>query len=147
MYAGIIQNWGCKPVNVTMKSWYWGHARVGPYSVVWFTVVAPDGSEYLSSYASSYGKVITSQCGGITVRPTGTNATYPPTPESAPPTGFRVEQEIDGKGTLVLEATNERIITLVENTAYRWIGSVSAGFGNETQWQGVGLYEQFAFDV
>ncbi|KAJ3551129.1 hypothetical protein NM688_g4909 [Phlebia brevispora] len=141
------KNWGCKPTNVTVKSWYWGHARVGPYSIVWFTVIAPDGSEYVSNYAAKGGEVVTASCGGLTVRPTGANATYPPTPTSPAPEGFHIEQDIEGEGTLVVDVQNIRLITYVPDTAYRWFGNVTGGFGNGTQWTGAALYEAFAFAI
>lgn len=114
---------------------------------MWFDDIAPDNSEHVSSYVSRDGKVITAACSGITVRPTGVNATYPPTPETALPDGFHIELNVEGEGELTLEVTNTRLITNEPGTAHRWIGSVAGGFNNKSTWEGVALYEAFTFDI
>lgn len=138
------QNWGAQPANVTVKSWYWGHARAGPYSIVWFTAIAPDGSLHTSSYLSSTGHVLASSCepSSLTVTP----VTNPG--ESQPdglPDGFDLAVAVPGQGTLQVQVKNAARTQLLPGIAGRWIGSVSASFGNGTQWTGVAFYEQFQF--
>ncbi|KAF4624892.1 hypothetical protein G7Y89_g13276 [Cudoniella acicularis] len=40
------KNWSNQPFTQNVASWYWGHGRLGPYSLVWFDTIAPNGSEY-----------------------------------------------------------------------------------------------------
>jgi hypothetical protein len=37
---------------------HWGRGRLGEYSIVWSTVVAPDGTKYGSVYVATNGKII-----------------------------------------------------------------------------------------
>ena len=64
------QNWGDQPFVDNVESWLWGHGRLGPYSIVWFDLVHPNGTQYLSAYASQSGTIVSSQCDGIQVRST-----------------------------------------------------------------------------
>ncbi|THG98946.1 hypothetical protein EW026_g3325 [Hermanssonia centrifuga] len=141
------KNWGSRPIETVVGSWYWGHARVGPLSIVWFDFIAPDGTEKPSSYVSSDGTLISSTCDlAGSVRPTGVNATFPPTSQSAPASGFRVIiPSQDGEG-LTFNITHKEVIYDSPGQAVRWIGSVSGGFNNGTVWDsGIALYEQFTF--
>jgi hypothetical protein len=61
-----------------------------------------DGIEYVSSYVSSNGQVISSSCApeSVTGRPTGEITTYPPTAASGLPTSFNTVMNIDTHNTL-----------------------------------------------
>ena len=83
----------------------------------------------------------------MTIRPVGNNATYPPNPSTPLPGGFHIEADVPGAGTLTLDVTNTRIISYVSGTLGRWIGSVTGGFENKTQYTGAALYEMFTFDI
>lgn len=78
-YGYHDKNWADQPFAANVHSWYWGHGRLGPYSIVWFDVVGADGNEYISSYAALNGQIIATSCspGSIMVRPTGRNSQYP----------------------------------------------------------------------
>ena len=113
--------------------------------VVWFDVVSPDGSEHVSSYVARDGQILTASCSGITVRPTGANSTWPPMHGSGTPGGFHISANVEGEGALEIDVTHKTLIAADPGTLYRWVGSVSGGFGNDTQWSGPALYEQFTF--
>ncbi|KAJ7076688.1 hypothetical protein B0H15DRAFT_941228 [Mycena belliarum] len=74
------KNWSDQIFTTHVASWYWGHGRVGPYSIVWFDFLDRTGTEFVSAYASKDNKIIAATCapGSIEVRPTGQNATFPP---------------------------------------------------------------------
>jgi hypothetical protein len=127
-----------------VNSWYWGHGRLGPYSVVWFDIIGANGNEYVSSYASLDGKVIASSCSGIKVRPTGVNSQYPPVSGSGNPGGFYIELDLaDGS---ILEVNVTTAVVVVDVGLYsRFTGSLSGGVHGSTIYQGVALYETFTF--
>ncbi|KAJ3551131.1 hypothetical protein NM688_g4907 [Phlebia brevispora] len=141
------KNWGSQPLHTSVNSWYWGHARLGPFSFVWFDFVAPDGTELVSTYLSRDNKVISSTCDGATVRPVGDGAVFPPTPVSSmsEPQGFNITAEVEGEGTLIMQITHKKVLSATPGTTWRWIGQASGGFGNGTTWDGPALYEQFTF--
>ena len=126
-----------------MKSWYWGHGRLGPYSIVWFDVIAGDGAEYVSSYASLNGSIVASSCSGIKVRPWGENSQYPPVITSGNPQGFYIELDLESGG--VLEVNVKSTLVIADVVLYtRWIGTMSGGTqGSSVVYQGVALYEEF----
>ncbi|KAH8765150.1 hypothetical protein BGZ57DRAFT_990240 [Hyaloscypha finlandica] len=45
-------NWGLQSLPQAVKSWYWGHGHMGPYSLVWFDTVNYDGTENVSGSGS-----------------------------------------------------------------------------------------------
>ncbi|KAH8706049.1 hypothetical protein BGW36DRAFT_272493, partial [Talaromyces proteolyticus] len=90
-YGYHDKNWSNQPFADAVKSWYWGHGRLGPYSVVWYDAIAADGTEYVSGYAVQNGQVVSSTCSGVKVRPIGVNSEYPPQPSIGSPGGFNIE--------------------------------------------------------
>lgn len=74
------KKWGVKPLNQTLDTWYWGHARLGPYSFVWFDALTKGGKEYVSSWISYNGTTMFQSCenGSVVVRPWGKDCAYPP---------------------------------------------------------------------
>lgn len=125
-----------------MASWYWGHGRLGPYSIVWFDVLGRDGREYVSSYAARDGKIITASCSGIKVRPTGQNSQYPPVVTSESPQGFHIDLDLGSEGILEVDVTSN--VALVGAIIYtRWTGSMTGGVQGGPVYPGVALYEEF----
>ncbi|KAJ6095217.1 hypothetical protein N7486_005963 [Penicillium sp. IBT 16267x] len=93
------KNWSNLPFPESIQSWYWGHGRVGIYSIVWFSAIATDNSTYVSSYVARDDQVLASLCDTtlLTVRPVSANVTSNPTggrysPRAGDvPDGFTVE--------------------------------------------------------
>ncbi|KIK69531.1 hypothetical protein GYMLUDRAFT_33904 [Collybiopsis luxurians FD-317 M1] len=141
------KNWGDVPFFDTVSSWYWGHARVGPYSLVWFDTIIPNGTEYASGYISQDGQIIGVACGTdkVSVRPVG-NTTYPPHVGSNPQ-GFEIKVDLGEEDRGVFEAvvTAETFVLQRETGLYsRWTGGISGGFQNDEQrYNGTSLFEQF----
>ena len=138
-----IENWGTQPFTSVVGSWYWGHGRLGPYSIVWFDALSPDGTESVSAYVSLDDRIVVAACSGIRVRPLcGVN--YPPKAGDPPPVGFSIEIDLGAAngGLLVVNATSE-VILQSNPSYYRAAGTLSGGFAGQKQLSGNALYEQF----
>ncbi|KAF7374730.1 hypothetical protein MSAN_00358300 [Mycena sanguinolenta] len=96
------QGWGPQPFSSAVGSWYWGHGRVGPYSVVWFDILTADGVEYVSTYVGKGDTALVTSCdlASQQVRPTGNNATFPPTSSSPKPSGYHITMDLGAEGVL-----------------------------------------------
>lgn len=81
----------------------------------------------------------------MTVRPTGGNDAWPPSPSEGEPGGFSVNAVIKGQGTLQIDVKHTYVLSNEPGILWRWIGSVYGGFTGETKWTGSALYEQFTF--
>jgi hypothetical protein len=128
-----------------VESWYWGHGRLGPYSLVWFDVIYPNGTEYVSGYAAKDGKIITTTCSGVKVRPTGKGSEYPPKITSGLPQGYHLDMDLGDAGILSVDITTDQ--SIADAILYeRWIGTLKGGIvGGEIYSGGRALYEQFRF--
>jgi hypothetical protein len=151
------KNWGSAPFATAVQSWYWGHGRVGPYSLVWFSAISPSNVTYVSGYVTTTKPshkdkscVVTSSCdlSNFTIRPTGANSTYPPRISGGEPQGYHMEFAVEDGNTLMVDLT--RTLTLQSSGGggvyTRWIGSLRGNIkGTGQAWTGTGLWEQFAF--
>ncbi|TVY87058.1 Tyrosinase family protein, partial [Lachnellula willkommii] len=90
------KNWSDQPFQQNVASWYWGHGRLGDYSIVWFDTLGLDGSEWVSAYASRDGEIVFSSCdaSSLTVRPSGGDDQYPPSASGGDPTGFTIWMDL-----------------------------------------------------
>ncbi|KAH0835258.1 hypothetical protein AYO21_07172 [Fonsecaea monophora] len=141
------QNWGIARIPASMKSWYWGHGRVGPYSLVWFDAIATNDQEYVSGYLAKDGQIVASGCSGITVRPTGANSEYPPAPLQGDPSGFHIEFTTD-EGTFVADVVNEALAwdpPIISGGYKRWVGNITGGFEGQEDYEGATVHEWFHF--
>ena len=145
-YGYHDKNWGAINFANAVKSWYWGHGRLGPYSIVWFDTVGTDGNEYVSSYVADNGKIIAANCtsGSLRVRPFGGDDTYPPNPTSSNPDGYSISYDLGGKGMLNVNFTIS-LSTFSMPTYSRFIGKVEGGITGDQKFKGRALCEQFAF--
>ncbi|KAJ7609990.1 hypothetical protein DFH06DRAFT_1374747 [Mycena polygramma] len=126
------KNWSDLPLVTNLASWYWGHGRIGPYSIVWFDFLALNGTEFVSAYASKDNSILAASCqpGSIRVRPTGKNSTYPPHISTGPPSGYNITLDMGREGLLELNGR----VTGVLKAAGRVVEEMA----------GVALFEQFA---
>ncbi|KAK9319063.1 hypothetical protein V1517DRAFT_266960 [Lipomyces orientalis] len=94
------KNWGSVPFVEIIQSWYWGHGRIGNYSVVWFDAIDWNGTEYQSGYVITGNKIISASCSPSSSRARpfgdGSSKIYPPKANSTPPSGFTLEFELPG---------------------------------------------------
>ncbi|KAJ7154160.1 hypothetical protein C8R46DRAFT_1297866 [Mycena filopes] len=143
------KNWSNELFTASVASWYWGHGRLGAYSLVWFDFLALDGTEYVSGYAARDGAIVAATCkpGSIRVRPTGQNDTYPPTLSTGSPSGYHITFDLAEAGTLEMDIG---VIELLVNGAQylRSVGNISGvvlpvnGSSGDTM-HGTALYEEF----
>lgn len=134
------------PFTNDVQSWYWGHGRLGPYSVVWFDFLSTKGVNYISSYLAKDGKILSATCtpGSVQVRPVGANSTYPPTAQSGAPGGFNVKVDVPGAGLFNIVATNDQVVGAVGGVIYRFATKLQGTLQGKS-FTGTGLLEQFAF--
>lgn len=141
------KNWGDSPFALSVSSWYWGHARLGNYSLVWFDTLSETATEYFSGYVALDGEVLLSSCdeGVVTVRPWGANSTYPPTVSSGMMEGVEVVFELEGGERLVANVTRgTTVMDYLDSVYIRALGSVTGGLEGGEELVGRGVFEQFA---
>ena len=137
------KNWGDKPFLDAIQSWYWGHAQVGPYSLVWFDTIAIDGTEYASGYVAEDGRMVKSSCaeGAVKVRPIG--AAYPPKATDPAPTGYTIEYDLGYEGQFEFTTTSDFLTSM---PGYgRYLGNMKGGRKGCESYEGRSLGEEFVF--
>ena len=140
-------SWGRLKALVTMKLWYWGHAQLGPYILVWFDGINMADERYVSGYVARDGKIISATCNNaaLTVRPYGANSTYPPGLNAGYPTAFSIEYELGSSGRLLANYTTT--LDLVSKPGYyRGIGPIVGGIVGEEQYKGVTMWDEIRVD-
>ncbi|WYZ37662.1 hypothetical protein EsH8_II_001168 [Colletotrichum jinshuiense] len=140
------KNWGDAILSDTFNTWYWGHARLGPYSLVWFDTLTKDGKEHFSSWITKDGKVFSQSCkpDSVVVRPWGENSEYPPTPKLPAPSGYTIRYDLGHGKAFVANFTRESI-QLSTNTYKRMSGPIVGGVEGGKQYEGRSLCEQFQY--
>jgi hypothetical protein len=143
------KNWGDLPFVETVSSWYWGHAHVGPYSIVWFDAIDSAGTEHVSGYVAEAGVILESDCtvGAVTVRPWGTNDEYPPLVTTGIMQGLEATFKLEDGSILVANITTG--LPVINIGAYvRTLGTAEASIiGGETYTGGRALFEEFKFSL
>ncbi|KAK7042340.1 hypothetical protein R3P38DRAFT_3448220 [Favolaschia claudopus] len=149
------KNWSDEPFFAHVASWYWGHAHVGPYSLVWFDFLDLTGKEFVSAYVAQDGKIVTATCAAdsISVRPTGSGngSMYPPVVSIPNPAGYHISLDLGlEKGRMEADVhILGNLVELGDSPVYgRFIANVSARIaspsgGNGEEFQGMALCEQF----
>ena len=128
----LPQNWGDQPFVENVESWFWGHGRLGPYSIVWFDLIHPNGTQYLSAYVAQNGTIVSSQCDGIQV-------------QSMDPEGLHIDFDLGDKGVLGVNVT-DIFVTLQGGDVYtRSLGRLEGGLHGTSSWKGVSQQDEFRF--
>ncbi|KAJ5560458.1 hypothetical protein N7513_002857 [Penicillium frequentans] len=151
------KNWSNLSFAESVQSWYWGHGRLGDYSIVWFSAIAIDNNTYTSSYVARDEQVLVSSCDTtfLTVRPVSGNVTHNPTGGRYPPQagdipdGFTVEAHLGEEGWLKVNVSIATLVTGDGEYYMRWsgelVGSVVDAEGTVADaGSGVAVFEQFA---
>ncbi|CAG8389389.1 unnamed protein product [Penicillium salamii] len=165
------KNWSDRPFMESVESWYWGHGRLGPYSIVWFSFLALNdttNSTYVSSYVAKDGNALVSACDDklLTVRPIGapgtTGGRYPPKVGDVPE-GFHLDYDLGEEiGHLKVNVLTRALVAGDGEYYGRWTGDLVGevvkpgndtcgpcspgsenGSGEETSLVGVAVFEQF----
>jgi hypothetical protein len=135
------------PFDEAVATWYWGHGRLGPYSIVWYDALTPTNVEYVSAYVSRDGKIITGTCAlsSITVRPTGPTDKYPPSSSNPASGNLHAEIDLGAEGTLAFDVAAKYHVVDAFGLYERWTGSLTGGIKGKKIYNGTALYEQFTF--
>ena len=145
-------NWGLTSFFLDVAHTYWGHARVGPYSISFSQALAPNDagglSPALSINVAKDKKELFLNCdeGALLIRPWGENSEYPPTVATGPPTGLDMQIDLGPEGKMRLNITSEVLLVNNANLYHRFIGSVEGVLDGPTgaqKLEGKALYEQF----
>ncbi|KAE8399021.1 hypothetical protein BDV37DRAFT_290556 [Aspergillus pseudonomiae] len=118
------KNWGDVSVITSPKYWDWGHARLGPYSLVWYDLLDYNDTEHVYAYISKNGRFMHINCAekAVEVRQWGPNATYPPTSGIAANEGLTARFDLGGGQVFVANLTKE--VTIHDQIVYaRALGS------------------------
>ncbi|RDL41510.1 uncharacterized protein BP5553_01489 [Venustampulla echinocandica] len=138
------KNWSDQPFQNNVASWYWGHGRLGPYSIVWFDAIATDGTEYVSGYAAKNGNIISTTCAPAALKVRPINSPYPPFIHTPAPDAFSIVLDMGAEGVLSVNLTMEMTIVDVPGMYNRWTGSmVGSVNGGTLMTAGVAMLEQF----
>jgi hypothetical protein len=135
-----VENWGTTPFTEHASAWYWGHGRLGPYSVVWFDTVTPTGEEYVSAYVSKDGEIVYAHNSNLTVRPTGAITTFPPVVGDEP-AGLAIQIDMGYQGIMEINMTNH-LVSQQGDFYARSTGQMTGGIRGQANYTGTGLFEQ-----
>ncbi|KAG8165549.1 hypothetical protein KVR01_004101 [Diaporthe batatas] len=141
------KNWGVGSLEAATKTWYWGHGRVGPYSLVWFDATDKTGQEHFSSWVTKDGEVLSMSCAdqATLVRPWGDNSDFPPAIGQAAPSGFNISFDMDDGTKFLANFTTETVQWDLGGFYKRLLGPISGGIEGGEQYEGRSLCEQFQF--
>jgi hypothetical protein len=62
------KNWADAQTSSSINGWYWGHGRLGDFSIIWFNIIPSIGENFASGYVARGEKILAAQCVGIEVR-------------------------------------------------------------------------------
>lgn len=140
------KNWGDTSFLASTNLWYWGHARLGPYSLVWFDAFDLQGNEYFSGYVAINGSVLESSCaaGASIARPWGANGAFPSNITTGIPQGLEVTFDLGDGQVLWANVTTGAVVIGGETGYARALGTVVGGVGGGVVHKGRALFEEFA---
>ncbi|ETS82437.1 hypothetical protein PFICI_04313 [Pestalotiopsis fici W106-1] len=149
------KNWGQKSVITSPKYWDWGHARVGPYAIVWYDLLDYNDTEHNYAYVSKDGEEPFVGCGGDTVHarqwgPANTTYTYPPTNKLGllANNGLLIDYELPSGDKLHFNITTTAIIKTETGNVYsRGVGDVEGGVVGGINYSGRAFYEEFIYGL
>jgi hypothetical protein len=142
------KNWGNAPVYTSAKSWDWGHARFGPYSVVWFDILDRRQTEHTYAFVAKDGEPIHLDCAdaSVRVRQWGGDATYPPAAGLGDVKGVDVRFNLGNGQFLAAKVTTELLIENLGGGVFtRAIGSVEGGIEGLETFEGRAMYDENIF--
>lgn len=135
-----MKNWGSANFVNALNHWYWGHASVGEYSLVFFYHFDLSLKVTSSVYLSKNGKPIITNCadGTINVTPQG-HGTSTPTEAGDDVVGWKIEIKDSVHGEFLFNIENT---VLSGGPVYsRWVGRTTGGRVGETKSTGPAIVE------
>ncbi|RAK97871.1 uncharacterized protein BO80DRAFT_363014 [Aspergillus ibericus CBS 121593] len=142
------KNWGDASVITSPKYWDWGHAQLGPYSIVWYDLLDYNNKEHSYAYVAKNGRLVTVGCAdnAVKVRQVGMNATYPPTGGIPQAQGLTANFDLGGGQVFAVNLTKE-VIVHNEVVYARALGSVTGGIVGQETYTGRAMYEEYMYGL
>jgi len=139
-------NWSNRPLFESIDSWYWGHAKLGPYTLVWFDALDSSGAEHVSGFVSvdgERGAIMTScKLGDVRVRPEGNESQYPPDSQHPNFTSLHIELNTED-GLLVADVVPMGSNLVVPGLYQLDFGRISGGLQGGDVYEGIAEFEEF----
>lgn len=137
-------NWMNQPLFESINSWYWGHAKLGPYTIVWGDIIDSSGNEHVTGYVADQGTPIMASCkfGAVSVRPQGDGAQYPPDSQHADFASLHIEMTTED-GLLVADVVPMGTNLAVPGLYQLNFGSIKGGLEGEQVYEGIAEFEEF----
>ncbi|GJC97821.1 hydroxyneurosporene synthase [Colletotrichum higginsianum] len=142
------KNWGDAPVYTKSRSWDWGHARFGPYSVVWFDILDRTNTERFHAFVAKDGNPVLLSCADsiLQVRQWGGDAAYPPVSGLGHVDGLTARFTLEDGQVLVANVTTDLLIENLGGGIFtRAIGSVKGGVVGQEIFEGRAMYDENIF--
>ncbi|KAI2469447.1 hypothetical protein F4781DRAFT_421946 [Annulohypoxylon bovei var. microspora] len=139
------KNWGQKSVITSLKYWDWGHARVGPYAIVWYDLLDYNNTEHAYAYVAKDGEA---PC--VNGGPANVTYPYPPTNKLGllANNGLTINYEIPNGELLSFNITTTAIIKTESGNVYsRGVGDVAGGVVGGPSYKGRAFYEEFIYGL
>ncbi|KPM40852.1 hypothetical protein AK830_g5689 [Neonectria ditissima] len=143
-YGYHDKTWVDRPFQEALQAAFWGHARLGPYAVVWWHSRAQDGTDISAEYLARWedGRVITSRCVDSPKNTLGwgEGQIWPLVPGTPAPAGMSIRWDLGDAGVFVANITSTGIFADIPFwQAGR--GPVTGGFeGQEVYTDQTGLW-------
>ncbi|KAK1543971.1 hypothetical protein CPAR01_04604 [Colletotrichum paranaense] len=143
------KNWGNQSIIDGPRYWDWGHARFGPYSIVWYNLLDYDGNESRRSYVAKDGEVLLVSCdmASMEVRQRGGKAAWPPITGLLETEGLSVKYNLTNGDVMEVDITTQFIVRDEKGAYQRANGLVKGGIIGQKIFEGRGHYEEFIFGI
>lgn len=138
-YGYHDKTWVDRPFQTAVQAAFWGHARVGPYAVVWWHSRAQDGTDVSSEYLARWedGQVVASRCvhSPNNTLGWGEGQIWPLVPGTPAPAGMVLRWDLGDVGVFSANITSTDIFADIPFwQAGR--GPITGGFEGQEQYSG-----------
>jgi hypothetical protein len=131
--------WSDRPFHHSVKNWFWGHGRLGDYSIVWLFSEGHDGKIYSNAYlAHPNGKNVAS-CENSVSGPVTPNMVIVDTGNA-----FNLTFSLPGVQKFVMRVEKTKVIGK-RGPFTRWTGKISAEIQQGYTLHGNALFQEFHF--
>lgn len=131
-------NWGDIPFPDTIRSWYWGHAHVGEWSLVFFNGIAANGERFADAYVARAGRVVVVDC-----RPDSVDVKDVTAIQGGKLPILEVRYGLPDGTMLTVEVAAVSVNALVDGVYERFVTSVTGGVVGRRNSTGIGMFEHF----
>ncbi|KAF6805924.1 hypothetical protein CSOJ01_09147 [Colletotrichum sojae] len=143
------KNWGNQSIIDGPRYWDWGHGRLGPYSIVWYSLLDYNGNESRRSYVVKDGEPLMVSCDleSTIVRQRGGKAAWPPTTGLLETDGLSIRYTLPDGEVLALNVTTELIVKDEDGIYQRANGLLQGGIVGQETFEGQAHFEEFIFGI